>query len=157
MSHTLSHSEFISSMDARTKWVLLGLLALIIFPWKGLEYGLFESSATEILDAYAWRSINTSLITLGAFLLLLLRPWKSISKAHLIDAIVSISAFILVLLVAAYLKESLGYSAAIQLAFLLLIFSLALARMGFIQGDPFMTAAIVIIMASIAIFVLFPI
>ena len=39
----------------------------------------------------------------------------------------------------------------------LFIFSLALARMGFIQGDPFMTTAIVLIMASIAVFVLFPI
>ena len=152
-----SKRGLLSSLDARSKWVLLGLIAWVILPWKGLEYGLFESSASEIYDTYAWRGLNTSLISLAALLLLLLRPWRSFSKANLIDAVVSASAFVLVLFVAAYLKESLGYGAALQLTFFLLIFALALARMGFIQGDPFMTAAIVIIMASIAVFVLFPI
>jgi len=152
-----SASSSLSSLDFRTKWVLLGFLAWIIIPWKGLEYGLLESSGSEILNAYGWKSVNTSLISLAVSLLFLLRPWKSHLKANLIDAAVSITTFIVILFGAALLNESLGYSAAIQLTFFLLIFSLALARMGFIQGDPFMTTAIVVIMASIAVFVLFPI
>jgi iron(III) transport system permease protein len=156
MNNTSASSSF-SSIDPRTQWVLVGLLAWIIVPWKGLEYGLFESSGSEILDAFAWKSINTSLIPLAASLLFLLRPWKSHKKANLIDAIISAASFILTLFGAAILNESLGYGAAIQLTFFLFIFSLALARMGFIQGDPFMTTAIVVIMASIAVFVLFPI
>ncbi len=152
-----SATRLLSSIDPRTKWVLFGLLAWIIIPWKGLEYGIFESTGSEIFNAYAWKSINTSLISLAVFLLFLLRPWKAHAKADLIDAAVSLTSFILILFGAALLNESLGYSAAIQLTFFLLIFSLALARMGFIQGDPFMTTAIVMIMASIAVFVLFPI
>jgi iron(III) transport system permease protein len=152
-----SASNLLSSIDFRTKWVLLGLVAWIIIPWKGLEYGLFESTGSEILNAYGWKSINTSFISLAVSLLFLLRPWKLHLKANLIDAAVSIATFIVILFGAGLLNESLGYSAAIQLTFFLLIFSLALARMGFIQGDPFMTTAIVIIMASIAVFVLFPI
>jgi len=144
-------------MDPRNKWVLLGLLAWIIIPWKGLEYGLFESSGSEIFDAFAWKSFNTSLIPLAISLLFLLRPWKSHNRSNLIDAIVSLSSFFLTLFGATLLNESLGYGAAFQLTFFLFIFSLALARMGFIQGDPFMTTAIVTIMASIAVFVLFPI
>ncbi|WP_458774450.1 ABC transporter permease [Desulforhopalus sp. 52FAK] len=155
--NTTSISSFFSSMEPRNKWVLLGLLAWIILPWKGLEYGLFESTRSEIIDAFAWKSINTSFIPLGITLLFLLRPWKSHSRSNFIDALVSITCFVLTLFVAAYFNESLGYGAAFQLTFFLFIFSLALARMGYIQGDPFMTTAIVLIMASIAVFVLFPI
>ncbi|HID70895.1 MAG TPA: iron ABC transporter permease [Desulfobacterales bacterium] len=152
-----TQSRLLPSIKPRTKWVLLGLLVWIIIPWKGLEYGLFESTFSEILDAYAWKSINTSLISLSVFLLILLSPWRSHKKANLIEAALSISGAVSVLFIAAFLNESLGYSAAIHLTLLLLIFALALARMGFIQGDPFMTTAIVLIMASIAVFVLFPI
>ncbi len=152
-----SSSNFLSIIDPRTKWVLLGLLAWIIIPWKGLEYGLFESTGKEIFNAYAWKSISTSLISLAVLVLFLVRPWKSLPKANMIDAVFSLSTFIIVLFTAGFLNESLGYGAAIQLTCFLLIFSLALARMGFIQGDPFMTTAIVVIMASIAVFVLFPI
>ena len=152
-----TESRLLPPMRPRTKWVLLGLLVWIILPWKGLEYGIFESTFSEILDAYAWKSINTSFISLTIFLLILLRPWRSYKKADLVEAILSISGSVAVLFIAAFLNESLGYSAAIQLTLLLLIFSLSLARMGFIQGDPFMTTAIVLIMASIAVFVLFPI
>ncbi len=157
MTTSSADTSFLSSIDPRTKWVLLGLLTWIIFPWKGLEYGLFESTGKEILNAYAWKSLNTSLISLAVLLLFLVRPWKSLPNAHLFDAVISLSTFIAIIFTAGFLNESLGYSAAFQLTFFLLILSLALARMGFIQGDPFMTAAIVIIMASIAVFVLFPI
>ena len=85
-------SGSLSSIDPRTKWVLLGLVAWIIIPWKGLEYGLFQSSGSEIFDAFAWKSVNTSLIPLAVFLLFLLRPWKSYAKANLIDAAVSLLA-----------------------------------------------------------------
>ena len=155
-----SDSSFLSSLnhiDPRTKWVLLGLIAWIIFPWKGLEYGIFESTSKEIYNAYAWRSLNTSFISLAVMALILLRPWRSLPNANLFDAVISITTFVIILFTAGFLNESLGYGAAFQLIFFLLIFSLALARMGFIQGDPFMTTAIVVIMASIAVFVLFPI
>ena len=155
--NTSAKTPFLSSLDPQTKWVLLGLFAWLILPWKGLEYGLFESTASEIFNAYSWRSVNTSLLSLGVLLLFLIRPWRSSSNANMIDAVLSLSTFVVVLFAAGYLNESLGYGAAIQLTVFLLIFALALARMGFIQGDPFMTTAIVVIMASIAVFVLFPI
>lgn len=155
--NTLSTTNNLSSLDARTKWILIGLLALVVLPWKGLEYGIFESSFSEILAAYSWQSINTSLIALVIFITMLFHPWKSLPNHNYIDAAVSLMAFIIILFTAGYLNESLGYGAAVVLTIFLLIFSLALARLGFIQGDPFMTTAIVIIMASIAVFVLYPI
>ena len=157
MNNPISNTHFLTSIDPRTKWVLIGLIASITLPWKGLEYGLFESSFSEILAAYSWQSFNTSLIALVISISFILRPWKSLPNHNYIDAAVSLSAFIIILFTAGSLNESLGYGAAIQLTVFLLIFSLALARLGFIQGDPFMTTAIVIIMASIAVFVLFPI
>jgi len=157
MNTSITNTNAFSSLDPRTKWIFIGLLALIILPWKGLEYGLFESSFSEILAAYSWQSINTSLIALVILASLLFRPWKALPNHNYIDAAVSLSAFIIILFVAGSLNESLGYSAAVILTVFLFIFSLALARLGFIQGDPFMTTAIVIIMASIAVFVLFPI
>ena len=157
MNASNSNTNVFSSFDPRTKWIFIGLLALIILPWKGLEYGLFESTFSEILAAYSWQSINTSLISLVILTSLLFRPWKALPNHNYIDAAVSLSAFIIILFVAGSLNESLGYSAAVILTVFLFIFSLALARLGFIQGDPFMTTAIVIIMASIAVFVLFPI
>ena len=157
MNASNSNTNVFSSFDPRTKWIFIGLLALIILPWKGLEYGLFESTFSEILAAYSWQSINTSLIALVILASLLFRPWKALPNHNYIDAAVSLSAFIIILFVAGSLNESLGYSAAVILTVFLFIFSLALARLGFIQGDPFMTTAIVIIMASIAVFVLFPI
>ena len=150
-------SGWLAMLDAQTKWVLLGLFAWVIVPWQGPEYGLFESTQSEILDAYAWRSLSSSLISLGVLILFLLRPWRQSDKAQIIDAGLSIISFIGILFIAGYLNEALGYGAAIQLICFLFIFALALARMGFIQGDPFMTSAIVVIMASIAVFVLFPI
>jgi len=157
MNASNSNTNVFSSFDPRTKWIFIGLLALIILLWKGLEYGLFESTFSEILAAYSWQSINTSLIALVILTSLLFRPWKALPNHNYIDAAVSLSAFIIILFVAGSLNESLGYSAAVILTVFLFIFSLALARLGFIQGDPFMTTAIVIIMASIAVFVLFPI
>ena len=142
----------LSSLDARVKWIIIGLIAWVLLPWKGLEYGIFESTQSEIVEAYAWQSLNTSLLSLFSLIALWIRPWRSFSKALLIDAIVSVGTFILILFAANYAKESLGYSSAVQLIVLLGIFSLTLARMGFVQGDPFMTTAIVFVMASIIIF-----
>jgi len=157
MNISSDSNDLLSTIDPRTRWVLLGLLIWIIVPWKGLEYGLFEATSSEIIDAYAWKSISTALLSLTAFLLFLFRPWCSLPRANLIDAVLSLFCFIAIICIAAFVEESLGYGAAIQLIFFLLIFSLALSRMGFIQGDPFMTTAIVFIMASIVVFVLFPI
>jgi len=145
------------AFDARIKWIIIGLIGWVLFPWKGLEYGIFESTQSEIFEAYAWQGVNTSLISLFSLITLWIRPWRSLSRALLIDAIISIGTFIVVLLTANYAKESLGYGSAIQLIVLLGIFSLTLARMGFVQGDPYMTTAIVFVMASIVVFVLFPI
>jgi len=85
-----------------------------LFPWKGLEYGIFESTQSEIFEAYAWQGVNTSLISLFSLITLWIRPWRSLSRALLIDAIISIGTFIVVLLTANYAKESLCYGSAIQ-------------------------------------------
>ncbi len=147
----------ISSLDARIQWIIVGLVAWVLFPWKGLEYGIFESTQSEIVAAYAWKSVNTSLVSLFALFTLWIRPWKSIPKALYIDAFLSLGTFLLVLFIADFFKEPLGYGSAVQLIVLLGIFALTLSRMGFVQGDPFMTSAIVFVMASIVLFVLFPI
>ncbi len=147
----------VNTIDARVKWIIAGLIAWLLIPWKGLEYGIIESTFSEILEAYAWQGLNTSCISLVVLLSLWIRPWKKFNKALLVDALISGSSFLAILFSASYIDESLGYGAAFQLIVLIGIFSLTLARIGFVQGDPFMTSAIVFVMVSIAIFVLFPV
>jgi len=39
-------------------WLILPLLAFLVFPSQALHYGLFDSTAKEILVAIGWRSVN---------------------------------------------------------------------------------------------------
>ncbi len=144
-------------LSAQTKWALVGIVAWLVLPWIGLYYGLFESTMKEILHAYSIFHFKTSLFPLVIFILLILRPWRFSAKANLIDALVSGLSFFIILFWAGFANVALGYGAFIQLTALLFILAMSLAAMGYIQGDPFMTSAIVIIMASIGVFVLFPV
>ena len=138
-------------------WALTGLAAFILIPWKGLEYGLFDATAGEFLDAYGWSGLNTSAISVIALLAILFRPWQELRDAPLVDGGLAAIAVIAILAIATATREPLGYGAAIQLITLGGVFSLALSRRGLIQGDPFMTGSVVLIIAGIAIFVFFPI
>ncbi len=64
----------LSSLDARVKWIIIGLIAWVLLPWKGLEYGIFESTQSEIVEAYAWQSLNTSLLSLFSLTALIKTP-----------------------------------------------------------------------------------
>jgi iron(III) transport system permease protein len=143
--------------DPLLRWVFLGLVAFILLPWKGLEYGILDVTSDELLAAYGWSSLNASVVSLSAFGLFILRPWRISDKANVIDAFLSAGAFLGIISVAAWLKEPLGYGAFVQLVAFGGILALALARIGFIQGDPFMTGAILIVVTLIVIFIFFPV
>ena len=143
--------------DPLLRWVFLALLAFVFLPWKGLEYGIFDVTSDELLDAYGWSSLNSSIVSMAALALFILRPWRGSGKANVIDAVLAGGAFLGIILVASLLNEPLGYGAFVQLVSFGGILALALARIGFIQGDPFMTGAILIVVTLIVIFIFFPV
>ncbi len=138
-------------------WSFFGLFSYFLIPWQGLEYGVFDATPDEFFVAYGWSSINSSTIALAAFIACLIRPWHSWQKAPIIDGTISAFAGVAIFFVATVTKEPLGYGAALQIFALGGILSMALARRGFIQGDPFMTGSVLFIIVAIAIFVFFPV
>lgn len=43
-------------------WVAIGVIAYLALPWFALEYGLFDATGEEYLDALGWRTCSLSLI-----------------------------------------------------------------------------------------------
>ena len=156
MSDTIRVESF-SWNDPILKWCLLGFAAFLLLPWNALEYGVFDATASEFYDAYAWSSIKSSAFSLICLILIAVRPWRSMAKADMIDAIICTIAFIGILVIATLNGEALGYGAAIQMVAFGGILALALARLGFIQGDPFMTGAILLVGGLVGVFIYFPV
>jgi len=143
--------------DPVRQWAVFGFLAFIMLPWRGLEYGVLDATADEFLVAYGWSSLNSSTIAIAAFAALILRPWQSSGWAPVIDGAISALTMIAVMVVATITNEPLGYGATAQIIALGGVFALALARLGYIQGDPFMTGSVLLVIISVAIFVFFPV
>jgi len=156
----LAPSETDRSGRAVLVWSLAGLAAFAVLPWKALEYGLFDALASELWDAVGWRLTGFLpwLPTL-ACLLLAARPWRNTEPAlrFRIDAAVSATALIGLLVGAKILGVPLGLGAAVQVVVLGAVAALAVARLGYVQGDAFMTGSILLIAGLVILFILFPI
>jgi len=143
--------------DPILRWCVAGLLALVLLPWKALEYGVFDATADEFLDAYGWSHLNSSLFAALCLLLFVLRPWRGSPLRHKIDAGLSVFAFAGILALASWQNEALGWGAAVQFFVFGGILALALARMGLVQGDPFMTGAILLVSGLVLFFIFWPV
>lgn len=140
-------------------WALVGLASFAVLPWHGLEWGLFGATYDEYVDALAWRSVNVSLIPLIAFILFLIRPWRGLPMrtARSADTLLSAAALALIWLIVGTDPVLLGWGAMVQVVALGGILALALARLGFLRGDAFMTGAILLIGGTVILFIFFPI
>ena len=137
---------------------IIGILSFLLLPWYGLDYGIFVSTLEELVEAFAWQSINFSIVPLAIFVLFLLHPWRMIprKKAVLFSTIAVVAGILVVFIGSGILNESLGLGAAVQILVLCLIVSTGCAQLGFLRGDAFMSGAIIFIVALVMLFIFYP-
>lgn len=137
---------------------IIGILSFFFFPWYGLEYGIFNSTSDELLEAFAWQSINLSIVPLTIFILFLLHPWQFIPQKQgiFLSVIALIIGILIVFIGSEILNESLGLGAAVQVLVLSLMVSTGAAQLGFLRRDAFMSGAIMLIVVLVLLFIFYP-
>jgi iron(III) transport system permease protein len=140
-------------------WVVIGIAAYWALPWSALEYGIFDATVEEYYDALGWRSSTFSLLI--PLLLAILPPlaWCNWSRKVQGRVLVIFSlALCLIIATDFYLSgSSMGLGTAIISMVLAAIFSYGIARLGFLQGDTFISGAVTFIIFIIAVFVFYPV
>ena len=141
-------------------WALIGIAAYFLLPWYALDYGLFDSTAEELWDTLAWRhptglAIAASVVCAA----LAIRPWAFLEHtlAARIDAGIGLAALAALFIAAKLMGVALGLGAGVQVVVFGAVAAIAFARLGYIQGDGFMTGSIMLIGGLIVAFILFPI
>lgn len=140
-------------------WTILGVAAFALLPWVALEYGLFDSTRDEYVDALGWRVHQISLfvpVLLLAFLPIGLARFSRTMQGWLITGLSSIT---LLLIISDFLRTgfSMGLGAGVVLLVLIALFSYGIARLGFLQGDTFISGTVAFIIFIIGIFVFYPV
>lgn len=149
MLQRFSHSYF---------WILLALLAFACLPSQALDYGLFGATKSELVAAMGWYNVNISWLWFGG---LLIFPAFRFIKDRILRSRIELGLVLLLTLFllssAVYLSYRFGY-AIIFLAFALLaISSNALANLKVLQADRFMIVSLLVVILTIALFILYPI
>lgn len=146
--------------DSMLLWVFLALSSFILLPSYALDYGLFDSTADEILAAYGWSSINVAWLWFILPLALLVRPNVSLDKKnyrrHYLDIVISITSIFIILISSWLSGHSLGYATLFLFLFYGATISFALAKMEFLGGDLFVIGSLIAIIALIAVFIIYP-
>jgi len=140
-------------------WAIIGVISYWILPWFALEYGLFDATMAEYWATLGWKTHPISMLI--PFLLLLFIPvaranWARQNQGRLIVAL----ALIVTLLIAADFiipSRSMGLGTGLVFITLAALFSYGIARLGFLQGDVFISGAVTIIIFIIFIFVFYPV
>jgi len=131
-------------------WLILPLLAFLVFPSQALHYGLFDSTAKEILVAIGWRSVN---ITWLWFLPLLAIEFFKHPKAK----IGFLVAFLgLIFLSAKLTATSFGYATLFLFLSIFILFTENIARLGILRGDRFIIGTLLASLIVLCVFILFP-
>lgn len=140
-------------------WSVIGVVAYMVLPWFGLEYGLFDATVDEFFDAIGWKSDRISL--LFPFLLLIITSVIRLKSKPKLQGrlLVILSAVSAVMMLVLFLlqNDSMGLSAAIVMISFAVLFSYGLARLGFLQGDTFIAGTVVFIICIISVFVFYPV
>jgi len=159
MSHTLALHPA-KKRDAVFLWLLLGWLAFALLPSWSLDYGLMESTADEILDAYGWSHLNISLLWYVLPSLLLLRPFHAESRdarrRHYFDAGWALACMAFIVISATLTGRGLGYATIVLFVALGAIMTLALSRLEWLGGDRFVIGSLIAIIALIGVFIVWP-
>lgn len=140
-------------------WLTIGIAAYILLPWFALEYGLFDCTIDEYWDALGWRSYKLSLLT--PIILLSFAPLVTFFKTRTAQGkmlvVLSLAATLLIIFDFIRAGHSMGLGTGVILMVLAALFSYGLARLGFLQGDIFISGTVVFIIFVIAIFVFYPV
>ncbi|MGC6324149.1 ABC transporter permease [Pasteurella multocida] len=140
-------------------WVLFALLGFALLPSKALDYGLWDSTSDEMLEAMGWYNLNLSwswfLAVLIFPVLSLIFPKESTKRAKIELALIA-AIFLFVFISATVAKFSLGYSIIILMVALLALATNALAQLKVMQGDKFVIASLIAIVMTIFFFIVYP-
>ncbi len=140
-------------------WVLFALLGFALLPSKALDYGLWDSTSDEMLEAMGWYNLNLSwswfLAVLIFPVLSLIFPKESTKRAKIELALIA-AIFLFVFISATVAKFSLGYSVIILMVALLALATNALAQLKVMQGDKFVIASLIAIVMTIFFFIVYP-
>jgi len=140
-------------------WIAIGVIAYLGLPWFALEYGLFDATVEEYLDALGWRTYSLSLIAPLFFLALAPLCFTHFQRLTQGRLLVFIAAAAALLIVGDFIRadNSMGLGTAVILISLTALFSYGIARLGGHQGDTFVSGAVAFIILIIGIFIFFPI
>lgn len=140
-------------------WLTIGIAAYILLPWFALEYGLFDCTLDEYFDALGWRTYKFSLITpiilLGFLPLIKLIKTRPAQGKTLV--VLSLVATLFIIFDFIRTGQPMGLGTGVILMVLAALFSYGIARLGFLQGDTFISGTVVFIIFVIAIFVFYPV
>ena len=140
-------------------WIILAFVGFALLPSKALDYGLFESTSDELMDAMSWSSVNLTWLwfaPLAAFPLL-----SGLFKDNIIARSKAELAFLAVLFLFVFIsatvaKVSLGYSVMILIVSLVALATNAFADLKLMQGDKFIIASLLSIILLIFFFIVYP-
>ncbi|MDC9622926.1 iron ABC transporter permease [Xenorhabdus sp. XENO-7] len=159
MSHTLALPRK-QGRDAVFWWIMLAWLSFALLPSWSLDYGLLDSTQEEILAAYGWHSVNSSILWFLLPSLLLLRPLTPASRnqrqRHYFDGGYALLCALFIIISATLAGRGLGYATIVLFIALGAIITLALTRLEWLGGDSFVIGSLVAITALIGVFILFP-
>ncbi len=140
-------------------WLLVGAVAYVLLPWFALEYGLFDCTIDEYVDALGWRSRKLSLLIPLIFAVCF--PLLKLVNARQIQAkffvLVSLAAIFMIIVDFTRTGESMGLGTGFILMVFAALFSYGIAKLGFLQGDTFISGTVVFIIFVIGIFVFYPV
>lgn len=140
-------------------WIILAFIGFAVLPSKALDYGLFESTSDEFLDAMGWNGFNLAWLW---FLPLVVFPFLSSAFKHDVNLrskseIIFIGVLFLFIFVSAIIaKISLGYSVMILIVTLIALATNAFANLKLMQGDKFIIASLLSIILLIFFFIVYP-
>ncbi len=140
-------------------WAVIGAISYWILPWFGLEYGLFDATMDEYWDALGWKSHRVSI--LAPFILLLFIPIAWIQNSRVLQGrlLVAFSLAATFLLAADFIipDRSMGLGTGVIIMVLAALFSYGIARLGFLQGDVFISGVVTVVIFIILVFVFYPV
>ena len=152
------NAKKLSIMHSAYFWIILSLLAFALLPSNALDYGLFESTSDEYLDAMGWASFNLTwawflpVIVYGALPLFRL-PQQTQAKTELFLTALSV---LFMFISATVYKISMGYSVIVLLVGYTALATLSLAKLKVMQGDKFIIASLLCIILLIFFFIVYP-
>lgn len=140
-------------------WIIIGGMSYWILPWFGLEYGLFDATLDEYLDALGWKSHSVSILAPVVLLFFIPIAWMRNSRVLQGRLLVALALVAASLLVMDYIisGRSMGLGTGVIILVLAALFSYGIARLGFLQGDIFISGTVTVVVLIILIFVFYPV